>query len=259
MKFLKKIGWILSWPFVAIICLIHFKSCYTSGKRYLKDPTCATTDERYEKIKKFIKIFLYWKDIKVEIIGKDKIDNKVMLFVANHKSNIDPIALLKIALDQNIPFLTYVAKKELEGTKLGKIASLIDVVYIDRNNLREIVKTINSQVDLIVKDKRSVCIFPEGTRIFDNAKFGEFKPGALEAAYQTYASIQPVVIYNSSGLLDKNVSHSKNRTVYISFLNPYNAQSYINVDKVNFAKKLENQMFEEYMKIKEKVEKDGNK
>ena len=127
------------------------------------------------------------------------------------------------------------------------------------NNLREIVKTINNQVDLIIKDKRSVCIFPEGTRIFDNTKFGEFKPGSLEAAYQTYASIQPVVIYNSSGLLDKNVSHSKNRTVYVSFLNPYNAQSYINVDKVNFAKTLENEMFKEYMKIKEKVEKNGNK
>lgn len=259
MKFLKKIGWILSWPFVAIICLIHFNSCNASGKRYLKDPTCATVDERYEKIKKFIKIFLYWKNIKVEIIGKDKIDNKVMLFVANHKSNIDPIVLLKIALDQNIPFLTYVAKKELEGTKFGNIASLIDVVYIDRNNLRKIVKTINNQVDLIIKEKRSICIFPEGTRIFDTKKFGEFKPGSLEVAYQTYASIQPVVIYNSSGLLDKNVSHSKNRIVYVSFLNPYNAQNYINVDKVSFAKKLENQMFDEYIKIKEKVKKDGNK
>lgn len=260
MKFFKKLGWVLAWPFVALICYINFASCNSSGKRYLKDPSCATVDERYEKIKKFIKYFLYWKDIKVEIIGKEKIDNKVMLFVANHKSNIDPIILLKIALEQNIPYLTFVAKKELQATKFGNIASLLDVIYIDRNNLREIVKTVNQEVDMIVKDKRSVCIFPEGTRIFNNNKFGEFKPGALEVAYQTYASIQPVVIVNSSGLIDKDVEHSKNKTVYVSFMTPYQAQSYINVDKVNFCKKIENAMFEEYTKIKEKVNKEnGNK
>ncbi len=259
MNILKKIGWIIAWPFVAIICYIHFISCNTSGKRYIKDPSCATVEERYEKIKKFLKYFLHWKNIKIEIIGKDKIDNKTMLFVANHKSNVDPLVLLKISLDQNIPYLTFVAKKELEGTKLGNIASLLDVIYIDRNNLRQVVKTINEEVDMLIKEKRSVCIFPEGTRIFNNNKFGEFKPGALEAAYQTYVSIQPVVIFNSSGLLDKNVKSPKNRTVYVSFLNPYQAQNFINVDKVNFSKKLQKTMFDEYNNIKEKVNKENAK
>lgn len=257
MKFFKKIGWCLAWPFVAIICYINFISCNSSGKRYIKDPSCASAEERYEKIKKFIKYFLYWKGINIEIVGKDKIDNKVMLFVANHKSNIDPIILLKISLDQNIPFLTFVAKKELEGTKFGNIASLLDVIYIDRNNLRNVVKTINDEVKMIIEEKRSLCIFPEGTRVFDNNKFGEFKPGALEAAYQTYASIQPVVIVNSSGMLDKNIKSSKNKTIYVSFLSPYQAQSYINIDKVNFTNKLQSKMFEEYNKIKEKVKKEN--
>ncbi len=254
MEFFKKVGWVLSWPIFAIICYINFISCNTSGKRYQKDNTCATPEERYEKIKKFLKHFLYWKNIKIEIEGDNKIENKTMLFIANHKSNIDPLIILKVVLDQKIPYLTFVAKKELMGTKIENVMSLIDVIFLDRNNLREAVKSVNQQVDTIVKEKRSVCIFPEGTRIFDN-KFGEFKPGSLEAAYQTYASIQPVVIANSSGLLDKNVKHSKNKKVLVSFLNPYNAQNFINIDKTSMMKKIQNSMFEEYKKLTKKVNK----
>ena len=256
MEILKTIGWILSWPFVAIICLIQFYSCSIAGKRYSKDFSCATDEERYDKVKKFLKFFFYWKNIKIELVGKEKLDNKIMLFIANHKSNIDPIVLLKLSLDYEIPYLSFLSKIELKKSMFANFASLIDTIYIDRNNLRSIVQTLNEEISMISDKKHSLCIFPEGTRIKSENEFGEFKPGALEVAYQTYLTIQPIVIYNSLGVFDKGLQNKKmKKTIYISIMNKYLPQDYINTDKVLFMNKLQSLMFEEYNKIKLKVEK----
>lgn len=245
---LKFIGWIFSWPFLFIWLLIEFHSCSVAGKRYKKDPTSSTQEERYEKIKKLVNHFLYWKRIKVEIVGKEKIDKKVMLFVANHKSNADPLVVLKTILSQDVPYVTFIAKKELEDTKLGHAMDLIDTIYVERGNLREVPKIIDEMVKTM-QNKVSICLFAEGTRVHGD-EFADFKPTLLEAAYRTHLSVQPTVIYNTDGLLDKGYKRPKNKTVKINYLPSINAASFINIDRNNFMKKIQTTMFEEYQKIK---------
>lgn len=250
LKFLKKLGWILAWPFVGLSCLIKLQSCNVAAKRYLNDPTCAEPEERYNKVKSLVKSFLYWKDITIAYRGKTKLENKPMLFVCNHASNVDPLIILKTVLDQNAPHITFVAKMELANSKFAGAANLIDVIYLDRSNLREAIKAVNQQAETIQKDKVSVCIFPEGTRN-DGEQFLEFKAGALAAAYKTYASIQPVVIYNSRGLADKDkhIKHTGDRQVDISYMPSIQANEFINIDKTIFVNKLQDKMYAEYQRL----------
>lgn len=246
LNFLKIVGWVFAWPFVGFWLLIEFHSCNVAGKRYKKDPNSSTQDERYEKVRKLVSHFLYWKRITVRNVGKEKLENKVMLFVANHKSNVDPLVVLKSTLSQNVPYITFVAKKELQGTKIGNIADLLDVIYVDRQNIREIPKVIDEMVKTLQK-KTSVCLFAEGTRVSGD-EFGEFKPTLLEAAYKTHLSIQPLVLYNTDEMLTKK--YKKNRVVDTSYLSSINSFKFINVERNIFCKKLQTSMFEEYLKIK---------
>ncbi|GAA5414633.1 lysophospholipid acyltransferase family protein [Ureaplasma ceti] len=250
LDFLKKLGWVLAWPFMAIICFIELMSCNTAAKRYAKDPTCAEPEERYNKVKNLVKHLLYFKDIKIAYRGKQKLENKQMLFVANHKSNVDPLIILKTVLDQKVPYITFVAKMELASSKYAGVANLIDTIYLDRGNLREAIKAVNEQADTIQKEKTSVCIFPEGTRV-EGDEFGEFKAGALAAAYKTYACIQPVVIYSSQGLLDrdKKWKHKGKRVVDISYMPVIQTNEFINIDKTIFVSRLQQSMHEEYERL----------
>lgn len=251
LKFLKFIGWLLSFPFVTIWLLIEFKSCYVAGKRYKKDPTSSLKEERYEKVRKLVKHFLFWKRIKIENVGKEKIEKKVMLFVSNHKSNVDPLVILKFVLDQELPFVTFVAKKEIQNTKIGHIADLLDVIYVDRGNIREVPQVLDNMVKTL-QGKSSICLFAEGTRVSGD-EIAEFKPTLLEAAYRTHMSIQPTVIYNSEGLLDKNKKPSKNRTVYISMLKNINSNSFINMERSILSKRIHEKISHEYNKVKNNI------
>lgn len=251
LKFLKFIGWLLSFPFLTIWLLIEFNSCYVAGKRYKKDPTSSLKEERYEKVKKLIKHFLFWKRIKIENVGKEKIEKKVMLFVANHKSNVDPLVILKFVLDQELPYITFIAKKEIQNTKIGYIGDLLDVIYVDRENIREIPKILNEMVNTL-QNKTSICLFAEGTRV-PGDEIAEFKPTLLDAAYRTHMSIQPTVIYNSERLLNRNKKPSKNRTVYISLLETINSNLFINMERSILSKNIHEKISNEYKKIRNNI------
>lgn len=248
LNFLKLIGWTISWPFLAIWILIEYHSCSVAGKRYKKDPTSSTQEERYEKVKKMINHFLFWKRIKINVVGREKLEKKVMLFVANHKSNIDGVVILKLVLDQDVPNITFVAKKELQNTKIGHALDLLDVIYVDRSNIREVPSIIEQMVKTMQK-KTSICLFAEGTRVHGD-EFMDFKPTLLEAVYRTHLSVQPTVIYNTDGLLDKEHKKPNDHKIDVCFLPSINSTSFINIDRSIFMKKIQHNMYEEYKKLK---------
>lgn len=250
MKVLKFCLWILAWPFLSIWLLLEFKSCYVAGRRYKKDPTSSTQEERYMKVGKLVRHFLYWKRIKINICGKEKNENKVMLYIANHKSNIDPLVLLKTILDQEtIPKITFVAKEELKETKIGKIADLLDVIYINRQNIRQIPNVLDEMVKTLQTKKTSICLFPEATRVHGD-NFNDFNATLIDCVYQTNLSIQPTVIYNSNGMIEKNDHKPIDKTIDVCFMPIINSDKFININRNIFMKNLQTQMFEQYQKMK---------
>lgn len=125
----------------------------------------------------------------IEVIGKENIPKETCLFVANHQSYFDVPALI-YAIDKPIGF---VAKKELDKIPVYKNWMLdIKSVFIDRNNAREAIKTINEGVQYL-KEGYSMGIFPEGTRS-KSKHMGEFRKGSLKLATKSKVPIVPISI-----------------------------------------------------------------
>ncbi|NMP37618.1 MAG: 1-acyl-sn-glycerol-3-phosphate acyltransferase [Clostridiales bacterium] len=149
-----------------------------------------------------------------EITGKERIPDRPVLYVANHQGVFDFPALL---------FCTktpcgFVAKKEtLKLPLIRTWMSLIDCVFIDRQNPREAMKAINETVDKLNEGK-SMTIFPEGTRSKDG-QLGEFKGGAFKIAQKTRAPIVPVYIKGTRAAFEEN-KRIRKAVVHVTILEP---------------------------------------
>lgn len=246
--FFSRLGWFFAWIFVAIGLLIKFNSLKSMSKKYDLSPQDFDQDTRFNKVYRFCKLYLYWKQISIVKSGIEKISDKPMLFVANHRSDLDPLIIFKIICENPIPSPIFIAKAELTLTKIAPILSLIDVIYIDRENLRQLPEVFEQQM-LALKNKDSLVIFPEGTRNTEQDIL-DFKPGALTAAYKSFVAIQPIVLSYEDNLLSKSVWKTKERIVKVKLLKPYQPIEFINIEKQAFCKQIQTNILKEYLSLK---------
>lgn len=162
------------------------------------------------------KIILFISGATVDIKGFENIPaDKAVLYVGNHSSFYDIIVAYSI-----LPTLTgFVAKKEMIKVPFLNVwMYYMNCLFIDRNNIREGLKTILKGVDQI-KSGISVFIFPEGTR----SKTGEmapFKEGSMKMASKTGCPIIPVAFKNTSSLFEAQFPRIKGAHVSIEFGEP---------------------------------------
>jgi len=137
--------------------------------------------------------------IKVVIKGKENLPEKSnVLFVANHQGNFD-IPILLSALNQRVAFI---AKKEIKKMPfIGEWMTLVNCIFIDREDVRQSVRAINKGAKLI-KNGQAMVVFPEGTRSKDG-QLNEFKAGSLKLAVKANAKIIPVTIDGSIKAMKK--------------------------------------------------------
>lgn len=254
MKVIKKILWCFAIIFVWIGLLFKFLKAKRLAKLYNKDPISVEEEKRTKFVYKFVKLFLYSKRISIKHVGREKIELKPMFFISNHKSNLDPIILFKEIYEQNVPRPIFIAKAELSTSKMACIFDLLDTIYIDRDNLRNVYQVIQKETQLL-KERLSVVVFPEGTRI-ESDEIAEYKSAALTPAFDAMATIQPIVLYNTRNLLETHpLSNKYERVVYINFLNSFQPVNFITIQKDLFSNKLRKITQEEYDKMKVNKEK----
>ncbi|WP_411680339.1 lysophospholipid acyltransferase family protein [Clostridium thailandense] len=142
---------------------------------------------------------------KIEVIGRENLPEENCLYVSNHQGNFDIPIFLEI-LDEPVGFI---AKKEILKFKTFSYwMTQIDCIFMDRDNIRESMKSINKGVELL-KNGRSMVIFPEGTRS-KGKSVGDFKKGSMKLALKSGVPIVPVTIDGSYKLLEKNKDYNKN-------------------------------------------------
>lgn len=148
---------------------------------------------------------------KVTVYGKENIPKDVpVVFMSNHQSNFD-IPLLMVHINKSKGF---VAKTELKKVAiLRDWMEQINCVFMDRNDLRQSVKTIIEGIKLI-KEGKSLVIFPEGTRS-KGGSIGEFKGGSFKLATKPKVPIVPITINGSYKLLEQNGNKVKAAEVEI--------------------------------------------
>ncbi len=217
MEILKTIGWALSLPFVYLHFAIKFLFAKNKARKYAKHPEDFLDDEKYDTVFKLAKLLLYTKHVPKDFYDdkNSKLLQKTQLFVANHRSLLDPVLLYVFIYKKCNVRPVFVAKKELKESKIGFVLDLIDTIYLDRENLREGVKTIETQIGCL-KNNKSIVIFPEGQRN-EEPDILEFKSGALEAAYKTMVPIQPIVLAHAENYMENKKTTKKKDRKPISF------------------------------------------
>lgn len=152
----------------------------------------------------------------IEVVGKENITKEACLYVSNHQGNFD-IPIFLNMLNRPVGFI---AKKELLKFKTFSYwMKQINCIFIDRNNIRESMKSMNEGVE-ILKRGHSMVIFPEGTRS-KGPEVGEFKKGSMKLALKAGVPVIPVTIDGSYKLLERNSEYDKSeRKVRITIEKP---------------------------------------
>jgi 1-acyl-sn-glycerol-3-phosphate acyltransferase len=153
----------------------------------------------------------------ITVDGLDQIpEDEAVLFVGNHQSYFD-ILVTCIYIKRGVG---YVAKKEMIKIPFLNIwMKGINCLFLDRDNIKEGLKTILQGVDELKKG-HSMFIFPEGTRN-QSGQMLPFKEGSTKMAEKAKVPIIPVAITGTPDLFENN--HAPKVTaakVHVSFGKP---------------------------------------
>jgi len=137
--------------------------------------------------------------------------NEPIIFISNHKSYFDVACLIK-AIPINIHFI---AKKTLSKIPfLAWYMYAAKAIFIDRSNPRNAMQSLD-RAGRLIKEGRSVLVFPEGTRS-NTGNLLKFKKGAFVLAKKANVKIIPVYIKGTDKVWTSN-NTLKNGNVKITF------------------------------------------
>ena len=176
--------------------------------------------------------------IQHECLGNRQI-NKQVIYAAKHQSAWETIILY---FELNAP--KFVIKKELLNYPIvGFLFKAAGCIAIDRKNIRKSIKLLILKSNFENKEKKSIVIFPQGTRVEKNEK-KPYKSGVF-AIYKTSGlSVVPVAL-NSGTFWPKNGFMKYSGNIKIKFLDEIKP----GMPKDKFMKKLENIIEKETIKL----------
>ena len=164
--------------------------------------------------------------VRVQVTGKENIPEGACLFVANHNGFFD--VLVSYVVTGKV--MGFIAKKEIKKVPLLNIwMYYVNCLFIDRENIREGLKTILQAVDYIKKGI-SIFVFPEGTRSKDG-KMAPFKEGSMKIAEKSNGIIVPVALTGTAHILEENFPRISPGIVTIEYGTPINANNMTREDK----------------------------
>lgn len=185
---------------------------------------CAfVKNKEYEKISRFyrfiairhVKLALRLCRVKVVVSGTEKLENAgdAYLLVCNHRSNLDPLALLAALKDKK---LACISKPEnFKIPFVGKVIRKCLFLPIDRQNARNALKTINRAAELIKNGVASYAVYPEGTRS-KSKNMLEFHDGVFKIAQKAGSA---VVVAGVRGTENAHLNAPMKKTaVYLDIL-----------------------------------------
>ena len=185
-------------------------------------------------------------NINVRVIGLDKLDrNADYIFAPNHASSLDIPLILGF-----LPFwIVPISKIELKWIPfLGWAMQAAGHVFVDRRDHEKAMLSIAKIKNSLLKNPRSILIFPEGSRTNDG-KVNQFKTGGLSIGISTKISIVPVAIDGTFESLSKHSKKFVNKLLTINIGSPVDTRKYSLDDRKDLAiivnsevKKLKNEL-----------------
>lgn len=152
--------------------------------------------------------------IKYEIRGVENLPAEPFIIAAKHQSTWETAIFLKLL---NSP--AYILKKELLSIPLfGSYLKTMKMIPIDRDGGSKTLKAMLNDVKDRIAHKRSVVIFPEGTRTMPGEKL-PYQPGVAFIYKDAEVPVIPVAL-NSGLFWPKKGSERKSGTIILEYLQP---------------------------------------
>ena len=197
-------------------------------------------------VKYWAKTIFKTMNINVRVIGLDKLDrNADYIFAPNHASSLDIPLILGF-----LPFwIVPISKIELKWIPfLGWAMQAAGHVFVDRRDHEKAMLSIAKIKNSLLKNPRSILIFPEGSRTNDG-KVNQFKTGGLSIGISTKIPIVPVAIEGTYESLSKHSKKFVNKLLTINIGSPVDTRKYSLDDRKDLAiivnsevKKLKNEL-----------------
>lgn len=204
------------------------------GKQYLAQ--WATARCFYYSMALFFGI-----DVRVE--NEQYLNNLPCIIISNHQSALD-IFMLGRLFPRGC---TVTAKKSLKYVPfLGWFMALSGTLFLERSNRTKSVETLNGGLRKIKEKKRAIWIFPEGTRSYTtDLDMLPFKKGAFHLAQQGKLPIVPIVVSNTSTLMNPKLSIYNRGYIVARVLKPISTENLKKEDVGKFCEQVRDNMLSE--------------
>ena len=185
------------------------------------------------------KFILFFTGVRYSVRGLDNLDPKgPYIFACNHASGYDvPLAFA------GLPYwLISIAKVELKSVFiLGWVMETAGHIFVDRKRSENAIASLEMSKESLIKNPRSILLFPEGTRTMDG-ELGFFKRGGLMLSLDTGIPIVPVGLVGTFEMLKKGTWSFKNQPLEIRIGNPIHPKTFSNDSKNSLAKYVKSQV-----------------
>lgn len=181
--------------------------------------------------------------ISIEVNGRENYNPEQNYLVISNHASIADIPLILGTMNLNLRFL---AKEELGKIPIfGWSLKQAGYIMIKRGQSRETLKSLLAAIN-VLRNGRSVHIFPEGTRSF-NGELLPFKRGAFFIAQKGGAPILPITIIGSHLITQKKSLKINKGKITIIINNPIQPSQFNNVEELkNICYKTISDNFERY-------------
>ena len=180
-------------------------------------------------------------NVEIKTKGLEMLESvEPFLLVANHCSNFDPFIAIACLKKYDI---AYICKPEIFKIPIvGKISHKCFFLPIDRENVRNAVKTVEKASDIIKMQKLCVGIYPEGTRS-KNGELLPFRNGAFKIAQKAGA---PIAVVQTTGTenIAKNLPFKKS-VVEFNVLEVISKERVASMKSAEIGDEIRNKMLEE--------------
>lgn len=189
----------------------------------------------------WIPLYIIWKAfLRLEVSGKENLVGlkKPVIFAPNHISELDPIIVPARSINPLDPLMHmfHVSreksfyKRKIYGGCFFKLVGAYPVVV----GVRDYGKSLKTHVNFL-KQKRNVCIFPEGKRNGADNKVSKVKGGVVYLAKASGCVIVPVALSGHYGMGVKDFLLRK-RKVHLTYGKPVsNDELFAGFDRNNFS------------------------
>jgi 1-acyl-sn-glycerol-3-phosphate acyltransferase len=197
--------------------------------RYARHPERTPIEKRYAVAHKLVVHILDHFRIDWDVKGIENLraleaEGKPFLLVANHMSDLDPLAILYFSEKP----ISFVAKKETRKMPfIGTAVKALDGFFMDRSDLRQSIEVIRGVQQKLEEGHCSYMIFPEGTRnrAPETTPVAPFHPGSFKAGMMPKAPILPLALYGTFRPFHSSPDYQRN-PVEFTFFPAYTAETY---------------------------------